>query len=220
VSAYEAPFLALEVIEDRAEALLQFARKRGVWNGQWPVPVDEIAEIVLKLTIELGDLAKEFEHVAAAGEGELLGAFDRQERKIWIAERLDPVENPKLQSLFRFTLAHEIGHPILHSTLSGIELESIYCRGVGGEISPSSRRPRIEYQADAFAGFLTMPRALTIALCRQMNAVTDDPAVVARRLAGDSLMSQQAARIRVRQLGDAAGQPRKRQSSLFESSAA
>jgi hypothetical protein len=226
MSVPQLPFLPLSILEARAEAVLRRALEAGVWNGRWPVPVDAIAEILLGLTIELGDLTHEFGTLDSVGEGELLGAIDFGERTIWIDQSLDPDKYSERLSRYLFTLAHEIAHWILHAALYGarsskvrlaadVLTASIQCRGVGGQSLTASRRPRVEFQADAWAGFFLMPRATTVALAQELGASAGDMSVFVRELARISEASPQAARIRIAHLGGAVYGTLKRQPDLF-----
>jgi len=122
-----------------------------------PIDVDELAVNVVGLTVMFAELR------------ELLGpdvdgAIYFSRMQISIEERLNPEVFPELYGRYRFTLAHELGHWVLHrqfvmsdktqQALCGDNsTPDIICRSKG-------RRPRIERQADQFAGCLLMPEWL------------------------------------------------------------
>ena len=122
----------------------------------FPVPVEEILECHLRLTLDFGDLK------ASTGFDDVLGATWIKHKRVMVDTRLDPKENPKTEGRYRFTLAHEIGHWQLHriyyefdamqATIFGNakSIPSIVCRR-------SSAKDPMEWQADAFASFLLMP---------------------------------------------------------------
>lgn len=75
---------------------------------------------------------------------EVCGAFDRSAKTIFI-NSTDP------QTKKMFTLAHELGHYFLHSS---IERDVLY-----REKSSNSKKEKIESEADLFASKLLMPEA-------------------------------------------------------------
>lgn len=96
---------------------------------------------------------------------EIAGCMDRGSRKILIASSFKREQQ-------RFTLAHEVGHWVLHTGV-------VYHRD--RPISDSAigiRRPVIEFEADLFAAELLMPRKYLrtcfISRFRSESAFTDD----------------------------------------------
>ncbi|OHB45938.1 MAG: hypothetical protein A2Y13_05290 [Planctomycetes bacterium GWC2_45_44] len=135
--------------------LVAYGQKYGEISKP-PIPVDAILESHLCLNFSFDDLPKLF------NKPDVLGATWVKKRKICIDQSLDPTEHPSAEGRFRFTVAHELGHWILHKSqieeVSGGLFEtdtkpSIVCR------TQSAKEP-IEWQADAFAGFLLMPKEL------------------------------------------------------------
>lgn len=155
----EVPYLKKEVIE--AEAALVLA-EYGQQHGQVtapPVPIDEIVELHLKLTLEIMDLQKIF------GFGDVHGAIWFRSQRVGVDQSLDPARNPAKRGRYHFTLAHEAGHWRLHrhlflrhmdqpSLFSDQEQKPDYvCRS-------SEKKKPVEWQADQFAANLLMPRGL------------------------------------------------------------
>jgi Zn-dependent peptidase ImmA (M78 family) len=112
-----------------------------------PIPVEDIIERYLGLTLGFEDLEK------ILGADDVLGATYVRRRLVCINERL---LDARLEGRFIFTCAHEVGHWVLHRHLvdeagrSGSLGDSIVCR------IRFSREP-IEWQADYFAACLIMP---------------------------------------------------------------
>lgn len=196
-------FLRPAEIEGAANELL---RKYGASRGtpvEPPVPVDDIIELHLKIDLAYVDL------VATLGMKDVLGATWFDEKKIRIEESLETQEG----RLF-FTMAHEVGHWILHRPqyeadkvtlpLFKKEAESqppaIVCRS-------SQRKEPAEWQADQFAAYLLMPaqfvrRGFQQATGKETIPVTNESAL--RKMAADvieasgcSNVSNEAMRIRL-----------------------
>ena len=163
------PYLAEEAIEKDAESLLaEFAHARDVVIEP-PIPIEDIIEKHLKLSVEFDDTHSLFGIPRSGlnlGEGpDILGAMFFDEKRIVIDESLDPEEYPAKEGRYRFTLAHEGGgHWRLHrhlfakdaaqtSLFSGQSTPSVICR------SNQAKEP-VEWQADFYASCLLMPRKL------------------------------------------------------------
>lgn len=115
-------------IQDKAYQLL---KDSGV-QGQFPLPIDNIVTF-------LGYDAKNF--VPDQSSSNISGAVSSKEKKILINDK---------ESIFRqrFTLAHEIGHIVLHFNSHDEEFVDFRIDGI---------RDTKELQADEFAGCLLMP---------------------------------------------------------------
>jgi len=145
-----------ENIEAATLALLaEYGRKFGD-VGSAPVPVEAVLESHLELALEFDDLPRRLRVKDA------LGATWLKAKRVVIEQSLDPTGDVSKEGRYRFTLAHEIGHWELHRRFfladpaQGILFEedgkpSIVCR-------TGARRDPIEWQADAFAGYLLMPK--------------------------------------------------------------
>jgi len=154
------PFIPTEHIEAAGLCLLaEYGRKYGEVVAP-PVPVEEILEAHLGLGLEFDDLP------GRIGVPDVLGATWIQDRRVLVDESLDPEENPAREGRYRFTVAHEVGHWELHrrffvedaaqpSLFEAAKKPSIVCR-------TSSRKEPMEWQADAFAGFLLMPKDMVL----------------------------------------------------------
>lgn len=216
--------------EDEAALLLaEYGNKHGQVIAP-PIPVDEMVELYLGLSLEFLDMQKLF------GVSDVHGALWVNEKRVGIDQRLDPASNPSMLGRYHFTLAHEAGHWRLHRQLflrranqhslfpEGKERPEYICR--------SSDTEPIEYQANRFASCLLMPRELLkrswhewrdgmepiyLPDLRAENGTdgTDEMVMenAVRPLAGKFQVSAEAMRIRAEGMGLLL---RKREASLFD----
>ncbi len=118
-----------------------------------PIPVDDIIEKFLGITLEIVDLQTRL------GMVDVLGAAYFDENVIRVDENL-----LQLEGRLSFTMAHEIGHWQLHRPL--YEMEKVTVGYIGTRVSVpdfvcrSGRKPPAEVQADRFAARLLMPERL------------------------------------------------------------
>ena len=135
-------------IEDAAEKILQKAESLQIYNQNEATPLDLLAEIVLNCNIIYEDLDKH--------QYGLLGVAEYQSNIIWLNKSLDCYEDYNLsdEGRLNFTLAHEIGHFILHKKL----YENDDFTDFHNETNPIGKR--IEIQANIFAEMLMMPSKL------------------------------------------------------------
>lgn len=151
-------FMQPQEFEDEAAQLLaEYGYKHGMVTAP-PVPVDEIVELYLELSLEYLDMQAEF------GVDDIHGALWVNEHRVGIDIRLDPAENPAMLGRYHFTLAHEAGHWRLHRQLflrranqptllpDDTPRPEYICR--------SSDSEPIEVQANMFASCLLMPKEM------------------------------------------------------------
>jgi hypothetical protein len=155
----DVPYLRKEVIESEAALLLaEYGRAHGQVIAP-PIPIDDILELHLKLTLEIKDLQQIF------GFGDVHGAIWFRSQRVGIDQSLDPARNPAKRGRCHFTLAHEAGHWRLHRHLF-LPRGDQPCLFAGQAQKPdyvcrsSQRKKPVEWQADQFAANLLMPRAL------------------------------------------------------------
>jgi Zn-dependent peptidase ImmA (M78 family) len=158
----EVPFLHEKQIERDAECLLQEFAEKFYEVVEPPVPVDEIAELYLQLALEYKDMKSLFPFA------DVHGAIWFERGLIGIDKTLDPDVDPTRRGRYHFTLAHEMGHWRLHRQHylknpgerllfeDGSQEPDVVCRS-------SERKKPVEWQADAFAARLLMPRKLVYA---------------------------------------------------------
>lgn len=150
----------MEEIEARAESILA-ELPDYIWEGdQPPIPVEEIADSHFGLHVRDVPPA---EMCDAPGcpkmrSGETLsGLLIPSLGQIWVNAD-EAVQWPPRR---RFTIAHELGHHILHKTGQ----QSLFCRKavIDPDDKPATTRPPIpvsEQEANAFAAALLMPARL------------------------------------------------------------
>jgi hypothetical protein len=176
-----APFIPKKRLERAAEKLLlDFGSV-----SKPPVPVEDILERHLGFALTFADLAAIFER------GGVLGATWMGSREVVIDQQLDPDVHPESEGRFRFTLAHEIGHCVLHGASLGL---------LPTTLSTELRLTKnpIEWQADYFASCLLMPRELLLGACEQFQGST---LMLVPCLAQRFEVSEQALQIRLAELG-------------------
>lgn len=155
-------YLHKQQIERDARGLLaDYSCEQGK-SLQPPVPVDDILETHLGLSLDFDDLQ------ALLGIRDVLGALWVDKREVFIDQGLDPHEHPKMEGRYLFSVGHEIGHWRLHRRYlanagaqaaifaNGDSRPTVVCR-------TSEARERIEWQADFFASCLLMPTELVVA---------------------------------------------------------
>ncbi|UQZ87482.1 hypothetical protein SK3146_06784 [Paenibacillus konkukensis] len=123
-----------------------------------PVPIEELVEFHFDLQI----IWEAIDHLDQ--DGMVMAAIFPTEKRIVLNETHRELFDSKLGT-YHFTLAHELGHWVLHTTQTSYRLRSqhsfspesgdspVYCRSL-------SQKPAIEVQADLFAGCLLMPRPM------------------------------------------------------------
>lgn len=184
----EVPFLHEKQIEAEADLLLaEYGEQREPILAP-PVPLDEIVEFHLHLTLEYKDMKSLFPFA------DVHGAIWFDLQKIGIDQDLVPDANPSRLGRYHFTLAHEVGHWRLHRKhyatnpaerslfADGSVKPSVVCR------SSDWKKP-VEWQADAFAARLLMPRKMVYAAWADFRGGDDRPVALAdlRRLYAPTL---------------------------------
>lgn len=145
---------ALEAAEEAARRELA-AVPGWLWDGAPPVPLDVIADSHYGLLVE-----------AAPALGRLVGLPDDVHVSgILLPARRAIVVNADeagwAPGRRRFTVAHEIGHWVLHCGAAPAPSAPAFCRGsaVGPDgPAPAAPVPAIELEANRFAAAMLMPR--------------------------------------------------------------
>jgi len=141
-----------------ARALLRDFEERYDASDAPPVPVERIARSLLGLFVDEADDLRALPG-APADQGRLSGMLDAEEMVVWI----DREETRRSPGRRRFTIAHEIGHLLLHVPVSR---EAFYDRPAdireieeepAGELPELRRRER---EANVFARELLIPETL------------------------------------------------------------
>lgn len=165
IANFACPFLEKQVIWSEAD---QFREK--YWPGK-PLPVDmeEIIEMELGLTIEpIAGLQRELD----------VDAFLRRDFSGVVVD-LECFIDERYRNRFRFSLAHEIGHLVLHRDLfNGFPVNSIEDWRTFINSVPEGQYKNIELQANEFAGRLLMPRNVLIEEIDQCLLLIEDPLLI------------------------------------------
>ena len=151
-----------EWVEARAEAVLS-AVPEWVWDGKTlPVPVDDIVDTVYGLQVrEVDDMTRAPGCPPLAEGQSLSGLLLVHNKEIWC----NADEARQWPSRKRFTIAHELGHWVLHKPGQ----QSLFCRRavvVADETARERERaerpplPETEEEANVFAAALCMPAGL------------------------------------------------------------
>jgi Zn-dependent peptidase ImmA (M78 family) len=171
------PYLSESTIELDAQRLIdEFCMARGV-QLKAPVPIEDIVEKHLKLTLEFDDMHERlgFPRLFDTGNGpDILGAVFFDEGFIAIDESLNPDENPSKEGRYRFTLGHETGHWRLHRHLfpSAVGQNDLFGAAGGPSfICRAGAKTSEEWQADYYASCILMPRRL---LMHAWNTMLED----------------------------------------------
>jgi hypothetical protein len=188
----DVPFIPDAGLEAMAEALLARSAAKGI-SIQFPIPVEIIAERVLDLDMDWIDL----------NDTNVMAQLNYSEWKIQPNESLRDFFD-RVPGAYRYTLAHEIFHAIEHveqidANQQALELppEAMPSRRHRLPQAPTRKETRREMQAQRFAAYLTMPKALLVVKidgCDLCNRA------VLRRLAQEIGVSLQALTIRLKGL--------------------
>jgi hypothetical protein len=155
-------------IERRANALLHAYSQSVEPIRCAPIPVEDILERHLKVSLGFEDLGR------VVGRRGAVGASWVESREVAIDHSLDPESEPKALGRFRFTVAHEIGHWVLHLASPRDRANALRLLH-----SPSAaRRDPRERQADYFAACLLMPRKLVRWHWQELGELARGPAVM------------------------------------------
>jgi len=134
-----------DLIEEAADQLLdQYRDFAG--SLDLPVPVESIAEHFLKYDLEITD-------EGLFADPGFLGGISFETNTIFVNASIEDHEGR-----YTFTIAHEIGHHVLHKDLYDefiSDRSQILCR-------EEKKKPLIEQQADRFAACLMMPRRMLV----------------------------------------------------------
>lgn len=143
-------------IEAEANHLIKlFEAKHGSIHG-YMIPVEDIAEQTLGYHFEIIDLKKEYPN------SEVHGRIDFETNTISIHEELEPIENPSYIGRFNSTIGHECGHHVMHKEqfLASLKQGSLFADKQEKKIlcRRKDAKESIEWQADCFSSYLTMPK--------------------------------------------------------------
>ena len=195
----QVPFLHEKQIEREADALLGEYGERFETIIEPPVPIDEIIEIHLQLTFDVADLQQVFD------AGDVHGAIWINEGRIAVDKSLDPTANPRKLGRYRFTLAHETGHWRLHRGhyLKNTQQQSLFeYEGKPSFICRSNDSQPVEWQANAFAAYLLMPRKMVHAAWEAWRGDLDSVVIDDLRSQKQQIRPKDVDRLNEMTLGD------------------
>ena len=132
-----------DLVEEAADRLLE-DYKTSIGGFDYPVPVESIAEHFLGYDLEITN-------EGLFADPKFLGGISFETNTIFVNASVEDHEGR-----YSFTIAHEIGHHILHKNLYEemvVDRSQILCR-------EEKKKPLIERQADRFAAALMMPGAV------------------------------------------------------------
>lgn len=146
-----------------------------------PIKVEEIADFVYDLNFEEKNLDY------CSNSGDVLAAID-------ISNKLIIINSAKKYELYanegrkNFTIAHELGHFVLHKELVK-SIQPILCREIG------TAKKGIERQADLFAVYLLMPEKMVRAEYSKINEPFNEKNL--KQLADKFCVSMETMKIRL-----------------------
>ncbi len=151
----DVPYLSDEKLKATADALLDRYEHEVEKIRSLPIPIDQIAEILLKLRFDWTNIPDDDHHPT-------LAAIAPASRTIYFNERRQILFNTYFGTR-EFSVAHELGHHELHLipseleqlALNDIPLPVCLCR----RLNDADRR---EVQAERFASFLLLPSRLLL----------------------------------------------------------
>lgn len=155
-------YLPRQHIEWNAQKLLAEYSSRYGEVVVPPIPVEEILERHLKLTLEIDNLE------ARLGYPDILGALWVPDRLVAIDESIEPTEHRNKEGRFRYTVGHEIGHWVQHRHyfLENPDQQVLFPKTASTPTvicRTSQAKEPIERQADYFSAYLLMPKDMVLA---------------------------------------------------------
>jgi hypothetical protein len=191
----DVPYLEDSYIEDEANKILEkYHPSRTI-----PIPIESIVELGLRI-----DIAP-FPNLYL--QHRLRACMTRDRKTIFV----DKKQYYEFEEICRFSIAHELGHHILHWKY----LENLPYKDVVGYTDwktslPGKVSDRFESQGNRFAGFILMPTAELIEVCKkivdgyrqELKGLRMDPwEYIANDVAAAFEVSPKAAEIQIRFVG-------------------
>lgn len=178
-------FIQNKEISSNANALLNlFKEKNFSYPEDTKTNIEAISSFI-GLKIDFIDLKNYYNETT-------LGMIIPQEKSIFIDRSLEPFGNDKdlKEKIFRFTLAHEIGHYQLHKNYDPVFFHTLN----------KKERDRIEIQANKFASYILMPHNSFCAKYQKHNRLTDNIYDVVNALSQEFNVSKQAIKLRIKEV--------------------
>ena len=158
-------FLPKEQIESKANEVLMQMQKEG-WSYKWPFDASKVADFL--------EIRLVWDSISPDNDGIIAAKIEPLKRLITINQCFHELQNNN--GLQQSTIAHEIGHWVLHvnqdeadGIVRQLELplfckaseELFLCRNISDKFSKSNHKTQEEsreWQAQYFAGCLLMPK--------------------------------------------------------------
>lgn len=139
---YKAPYLPYDVIRPHAQRFLDKFHP----SANLPVPIEEIVEFKFKINIvPMPNMKRDFN---------VEGFLSKDFSSIYV----DSDTSEKFENRYRFTLAHEIGHTILHRDFyDAVQYSSLVEWAQFQDAIDSDQYSWFETQAYDFAGLILVP---------------------------------------------------------------
>lgn len=211
---YKRPFYKAEELDAECEKLLADFRRDTGRNSDVAIDTDDLTVMIERHVRDL-DVYADLSEDGPEVEGVTLFAAQRKP-DVAIAERL--TSDDRRSNRFRTTLAHELGHVVLHDPLyqeklatgdlfAAVTEERLICKRDTMVDAPMT--DWMEWQACYFSGALLMPRRAMIDLGKEHGdgitgaprSGTDRAANLVAATMDRFIVSQDAARVRLSVLG-------------------
>lgn len=151
-------FISDAILEARADALLATYGKRHGYVDHLPIPLDHLVEYHLALNFDCP--------ITPHSTPEIPAALDYQHRAIYLNDLARPLFD-RYPGLEQFSIAHEVGHWVLHVDHAALnQLPLIDLGAADMLLCRHQDRSRRELQAERFATYLLMPRDLILDTAR------------------------------------------------------
>jgi IrrE N-terminal-like domain len=207
----ERPYYEPADLNDLCEGLVETFLKRKYGEAAYPIRTDDLTVLIEQQEVEL-DLYCDLSTYGPETEGASVFAPDAPTR-VFISVALS--DTPQRQNRYRATLAHELGHVLLHGPLfrarsTGDLFESFAASRTAtckrGVIEVAARSDWLEWQAAFMSGALLMPASAVRRRAAEVIQSPNHPVVnQTDTLLADTCLnfqvSRSAAEVRLSQLG-------------------
>ncbi len=183
-------FISDAVIEERASELLAAYGRRYGYVDRLPIPLEHLVDYHLELAFDCA--------VIPGSTPQIPAALDYGRRAIYLNDLARPLFD-QYPGLENFSIAHEVGHWILHVDHAALNQPGLFeVEQRHALLCRHGDRSRREIQAERFAAYLLMPRDLILAAVDN-RALTSWAKLY--ELAGESGVSISALTVRLAELG-------------------
>ena len=161
-------FITQNKMENIATSVLEKAKKSTVWTGKVTrVDIDAIIEFTFGLTIDCVDLSK-----FSQDRGIVLAAISPEKKTIYMNSACEEIFRKKIGNR-NFSLAHELGHWVLHVEQTDLGQKALVSDGEYFYCRDDSHSPK-EIQANMFAAALLMPKNTIVRAGREIALAREE----------------------------------------------